>query len=333
MNPADIDFSELMDLRVDYAFKLLFGTGETRHLVSLLNAIFENKRIPRVVTSLTIVNPSLERADAEDKLSVLDVRAALADGSSAIIEMHLYDLEEHKYKAVRSLARAYGEDLAIGDGYAAQHSVVHISFTNGPVSDAMGRPVGKIHALFMMMERDSHEPLLSEMEAHFIDMRAFAKYCNEYAEDGDGVSEKFMRWLMLITEKEIRDKDAVRKICEEGEIMDAVETLTQLSMDKARRQAYKRRQDQIYFHNRAKAKNDAALADKDKIIANMDAELADKDAALVETKEALADKDAALADKDAALADKDAELAETKEALADKDAKIAELLAQLEKSK
>ena len=40
-----IDFSQLMDLRIDYAFKLLFSKGDPRMLISLLNAIFANKNI------------------------------------------------------------------------------------------------------------------------------------------------------------------------------------------------------------------------------------------------------------------------------------------------
>jgi hypothetical protein len=59
-----------MDLRVDYAFKLIFGTGNTLFLVSLLNAIFANKKIPQVINSLTIVNPYLEKHSMEDKLFI-----------------------------------------------------------------------------------------------------------------------------------------------------------------------------------------------------------------------------------------------------------------------
>ena len=50
-NVKNIDFSRLMDLRVDYAFKLFFAAGETKWLISLLNAIFENKGIPRAISS------------------------------------------------------------------------------------------------------------------------------------------------------------------------------------------------------------------------------------------------------------------------------------------
>ena len=310
---SDIDFSELMDLRVDYAFKLLFGTGDTKHLISLLNAIFENKGIPRVVDELVVVNPSLERATLEDKLSILDLRATFNDGTTVCIEMHLYDRVALKYKTMRSWARVYGENIGRGQDYVEQNAAICISFSNGPVADAVGKPIEKIHALVHAMERDSHEVIISGMEIHFIDMAAFVKHCNAM-EKSETYDDMFTKWLMVITEKEIKDKDRIRNVCEEGAINEAMKTLTRFSSDKIKRLEYQRRQDELYFYNTEMAKKDAAIA-----------ALADKDAALADKDAALADKDAALADKDAALADKDA-------ALADKDTEIAALKAELKKA-
>ena len=43
-----IDYSQLMDLRIDFAFKT-FVEGNPEALISLLNAIFANAKIKRVV--------------------------------------------------------------------------------------------------------------------------------------------------------------------------------------------------------------------------------------------------------------------------------------------
>ena len=79
-----IDFYQLMDLRIDYAFKILFTKGDPRLLISLLNAIFANKKINRVIKSLSIKNPFLDKESGEDKLSILDIRAELDDGTGYI---------------------------------------------------------------------------------------------------------------------------------------------------------------------------------------------------------------------------------------------------------
>ena len=109
---ATIDFSRLMDLRVDYAFKLLFGGDDTRFLIALLNAIFANKQIPRIIASLTILNTHLERVSSDDKSSILDVMAKMDDGTLVLIEMHMYETVELVYKTIRSWARTYGEEIA-----------------------------------------------------------------------------------------------------------------------------------------------------------------------------------------------------------------------------
>jgi predicted transposase/invertase (TIGR01784 family) len=281
---SDIDFSKLMDLRVDYAFKLFFATKETHRLISLLNAIFENKQIPRIITELSIVNPSLEKAAVEDKLSVLDIRAKLADGTNICIEMHLYDVIALKFKTLRSWARVYGEELQPGQKYRDQNMVICISFAGGHVTDISGKPIKQVHSLFQVMERDSHEVLVPDMELHYINMKAFIKNFEQLAAGTEKNFNKFTKWLILISQKEIKNKEAIMKICAEKELEDAMRTLTNISQDKIARQAYQRRLDELHTYN--------------EIIRQIEAQTAE-----------IADKDTALADKDAALADKDLQIA------------------------
>jgi len=61
----------------------------------------------------------------------------------------------------------------------------------------------------------------------------------------------FAKWLSVITEKEINNKAIIENaIEEEEEIMEAVSALARQSEDKYARQAYERRQDEIYFYNK-----------------------------------------------------------------------------------
>ena len=98
----------------------------------------------------------------------------------------------------------------------------------------------------------------------------------EYGDEAD--CDKFTKWLMLINEKEIANKKALKRICAEGELKEAMKTLTRLSKDKIKRQAYQRRLDELYFYNAEVAKKDAVIAEQGATIAEQDAALADKDA-------------------------------------------------------
>jgi len=249
-----IDYFLLMDLRVDYAFKVLFTKGDPRLLISLLNAIFSNKKIHRVVKSLTIKNPFLERESSTDKLSILDIRAELDDGTTILIEMHMYGLGELKAKTIRSWARAYGEDLEIGNNYTAQPPTIAIAFTNGtvePVENDKNPNINKdkIHRLCMIMDVEDNIVFTDAMELHYIDMKAFVKAVNEADSINDTEEMMFAKWLSVITQKEIANKAIIENACEEEEILMAVSALARQSEDKILRQAYQRRKDEIYFNN------------------------------------------------------------------------------------
>ena len=245
-----IDFSQLMDLRVDYAFKLIFGTGDTLFLVSLLNSIFANKKIPRIIQSLTVINPYLEKYSKGDKLSILDIRAQLDDGTTILIEMHLYDLDDLKYKTIRSWARAYGEELKVSEGYTTQPPVVCVTFANGSMDDGENQ---KIHKCCKIMDIDDNVVFSDALELHYIDMKSFVKMINESSDFAKGKVQDSMltKWLAVITEKDIEDKMIIKNICEEQEeISMVVSTLVMLSEDKVTRQAYQRRQDEIMLNNK-----------------------------------------------------------------------------------
>jgi len=288
-----IDYSLLMDLRVDYAFKLIFGTGDTLFLISLLNAIFANKKIPRIIKSLTVVNPYLEKHSKEDKLSVLDIRAQLDDGTTILIEMHLYDLDDLKYKTIRSWARTYGEELKTSEAYTTQPPVICVTFANGSLDDGESK---KIHKCCKIMDIDDHTIFSNALELHYIDMKAFVKAVNETGGIGKGETEETMlaNWLAIITEKDIKDKSIIENICKkQEEISMAVSALVKLSEDKLTRQEYLRRQDDIMLHNKRtrdyemmkhraeqadqRAKQaERASEEKDTIIAQLKARLGEK---------------------------------------------------------
>jgi len=256
--PIKIDYSQLMDLRVDYAFKLLFTKGSPLLLISLLNAIFANKKIQRVIKHVTVKNPFLEKESIEDKLSILDIKAELDDGTTILIEMHMYGLGELKAKTIRSWARVFGEELEVGNSYTAQPPTITIAFTNGAI-ESIKQPkdvctdTNKIHKLCMIMDCEDLTIFTDAMELHYIDMKAFAKAVNEADSINNTEEDMFVKWLSVITQKEINNKAIIENACGEEEIFMAVSALARQSEDKLIRQAYLRRQDEIYFYNKERA--------------------------------------------------------------------------------
>ena len=246
-NP-NTDSLNLMDLRVDYAFKLLFAFDGTSRLISLLNAIFANKGIPRTVKKLTIQNPNIEKQSKTDKYSILDIKAELGDNSIVCIEMHLYGLKEFKHKSVRSWAKVYASRAKSGKRYKS-NPVICISFINGAIKYADGSPVKKIHSVFEIAERDEHKTLTNDMEMHYINMKGFVKALNgkDY-KTFETKPDMFTKWLAFITQKEIQNKEILEMLCKEEEFKVAAKTLALLSQDTIKRLEYERRQDEIAWH-------------------------------------------------------------------------------------
>jgi len=231
-------------------------------------------------------------------LSILDIRAELDDGTTILIEMHMYGLGELKAKTIRSWARAYGEDLEVGGLYAEQLPTIAIAFTNGavkPLEEKDGVKKDKIHRLCKIMDCEDNTIFTNAMELHYIDMKAFAEAVNEANSINIDDTEEvmFAKWLSVITQKEINNKNIIENACSEEEIFMAVSALARQSEDKVIRQAYQRRKDEIYFNNmnvqraeeyrqlaeqeqRKREQAEAQMAEQAIVIAKLQAQLAEK---------------------------------------------------------
>jgi len=283
----NLDFSQLMDLRIDYAFKLLFATGETLYLISLLNAIFASAGITRRVKSLKIISPQLERQSEEDKLSILDVRAELDDGSEVLIEMHLYDMEELKYKTIHSWARVYNGGLKSGQDYSEQYPVICVSFMAKAVDAS---EPNKIHKCCKIVDIESKEIFTDALELHYINMKAFVNAV------GNTNMSKLEKWLAVMTEKDVADKAIIKDVCEQEEdIAMAVATLEKMSMDRYTREAYEKRQQEIDMYYLRQNRKNKQIAEQAKALAEQEKINAEQAKALEEERKANAELRAALA--------------------------------------
>ena len=141
------------------------------------------------------------------------------------------------------------------------------------------------------------------MELHYIDMKAFARAVNETGgiNVGDTKEIMFAKWLSIITQKEINDKTIIEAIRQEEEaIQVAVSTLARLGEDKYARQAYQRRQDELYFYEKNMAERDEykrraeiaenALVEKDAMLEEKDAMLEEKDAIIAQFRARFGEK-------------------------------------------
>ncbi|MEZ2737832.1 Rpn family recombination-promoting nuclease/putative transposase, partial [Aneurinibacillus aneurinilyticus] len=106
-----------LDLRVDFAFKALFGThGNESILAAFLNAAL---RLPdnQKITEVTLLDPQFNKENTEDKKSILDVHAQLEDGSRVNVEIQVNNKHDMEKRTLYYWSRMYTSQMKEGMDY------------------------------------------------------------------------------------------------------------------------------------------------------------------------------------------------------------------------
>ena len=98
--------------RVDFAFKKLFGTEENQAILkAFINAVLPDSE---QVTEIQLLNPYNQPNRADDKLSILDIKAKDKDGKYYNIEMQITDQVDYQQRALYYWAKCYADQLQSG---------------------------------------------------------------------------------------------------------------------------------------------------------------------------------------------------------------------------
>ena len=114
--------------RVDLAFKKIFGVEENKDLtMSLINAVVASED---QVSEITLLNPYNPKNFANDKLSILDIKAKAKDGKRFNIEIQVSDEADYDKRALYYWAKLYTEQLTSGEDYGLLSKAIGIHILN-----------------------------------------------------------------------------------------------------------------------------------------------------------------------------------------------------------
>jgi predicted transposase/invertase (TIGR01784 family) len=157
------------DPKVDYAFKKVFGSESTRDLLEdLVNAVLELPPAYRIV-DLQVRNPFNEKETAEDKLSVLDIKAQDASGRLINIEMQMVVPHLFRQRSVYYWAKVYTQQLEEGSDYGDLHPTISICFLNGQLFPKRS----EYHHRFILTDLATGEVLTDHLVMHFVELPKF----------------------------------------------------------------------------------------------------------------------------------------------------------------
>ncbi len=187
---------QLVNLRIDLAFKQLFGTnGSEDILIAFLNAMLQES-LASPIASLQIEDPHLHREHEEDKLSILDISATLDTGTKVNVEIQLNNNHDMIKRSLYYWGRLYTSQLQKGMPYSALHKTITINLLNF----VMFSEQKSFHTTSILWNTQQQKLLIDDIEIHIVEIPNLTMQWHE--EKVNPWKDPFARWLLLLTANE-----------------------------------------------------------------------------------------------------------------------------------
>lgn len=186
----------LVNLRVDFAFKQLFGTkGNEDILMGFLNAVLQ-KSLAAPITSVALEDPHLQKEYKEDKLSIMDVRAMLGTGELVNIEVQIANKHDIQKRSLYYWSKLYASHMQEGMPYRELKRAITINvldFILFPIHDSF-QTTGNLWDI-------QKEVLVSDqIEIHYLEL---PKILTQWREaQVNPWHDSLVRWLLLLAANE-----------------------------------------------------------------------------------------------------------------------------------
>ena len=204
---------QLIDLKIDYAFKLIFGKqGNEPILIAFLNAAL---KLPHEnqITTVTLLNPEMNKEYKHDKKSVMDIRAVTTEGIHVNIEIQLANRHDMERRTLYYWAKMYTLQMREGMGYQELANTITINILDFNYINQ----TRKFHSVFRLFEKEEGFELTEALEIHFIELpKLLVKWRERLVSPWEDV---LVRWLFLL---EGSEDEEILKTLEEIAVQDPV---------------------------------------------------------------------------------------------------------------
>jgi predicted transposase/invertase (TIGR01784 family) len=285
-----IPLHQLMDLKVDYAFKQLFGNEKNKHItVIFLNAILQKTGRNRI-TDISFANTETGGEYETDKQSRLDLLVVTETDERINVEIQFSDPYEMIERSIYYWSRVYANPLEVGMEYRELHPVIAINILNFDLFTQ----TDNFHTSYHLYEDDEQFQLTDFMEFHFIEMTKLIKAWKK--EQLDPVNSVLARWLLLLGMVDHRRGKVYDEIYSELEeiamtdesLREALGDWEELSMTQEQRLAYESRFKRIMDEEAIKAKLqrlEREVMQEKQEVENKEREIIDKEQEVMNVKQ------------------------------------------------
>lgn len=230
---------QLVNLRIDFAFKQLFGTsGNEDILIAFLNALLQDS-LESPIVSLQLEDPHLHREHEEDKLSILDISATLDTGTKVNVEIQLNNNHDMIKRSLYYWGRLYTSQLQKGMPYSSLHKTITINLLNF----VMFPEYEAFHTTGILWNQQQQKILSDDIEVHIVEIpKLMEQWRNEQINPWE---DSFVRWLLLLPANE--DEQLAQTLediamNQDPILQKAMDKWERMSQDSSFRQAYEARE-------------------------------------------------------------------------------------------
>ncbi|HDR3651719.1 Rpn family recombination-promoting nuclease/putative transposase [Bacillus sp. SM-B1] len=230
---------QLVNLRIDFAFKQLFGTnGSEDILIAFLNAMLQES-LESPIASLQLEDPHLHREYTNDKLSILDISATLDTETKVNVEIQLNNNHDMMKRSLYYWGKLYTSQLQKGMPYSALRKTITINLLNF----IMFLDHKEFHTKGTLWNTQQQKLLSDDIEIHIVEIPKLTEQWHE--EKVNPWKDPFARWLLLLSANE---DEHLTKLLEDIAmnrdpiLQKAINKWERMSQDSSFRQAYDARE-------------------------------------------------------------------------------------------
>jgi predicted transposase/invertase (TIGR01784 family) len=222
--------------RIDLAFKRIFGVEENKDLtIALLNSIISEED---QVEDITLLNPYNPKHFAEDKLSILDIKARGCNGKLFNIEIQVTDESDYDKRALYYWGKVYTEQLKQGQDYGKLEKAIGIHILN--FTSILENK--KYHNVFRLTEVEDGFVYFKDIELHTIELNKFENQLPEKLNDlVKKIKTSLDVWSSFLTKYDLLNPEKLPKELDNPQLKKALEVLEHINMRDEEREAYENR--------------------------------------------------------------------------------------------
>ena len=184
----------------DFFIRYFFGLkGDEDLLLSFINAIMIDSNFA-TFKSVEIINPFNLSEKANNKESIVDLKAITEDGIIVIIEIQTYSTKNFFERTLYYWSKNYSNILKKGEDYPELKPVISINLIDDILFDKNDK---RMHTCYLLKEKNTNEILTDHIQLHYMEIPKF----DEKAD----IKRELKNWILFLKSNKEEDMSQLLK--------------------------------------------------------------------------------------------------------------------------